>query len=258
MIQDKITVILNGYKRGSALNEQYDALQKQTVKADEIYLWYNNPDGGEINYDIMEKIPTAFSNLNMGVWARFAYALNAKTEYVCIFDDDMIPGSKWLENCKNTIKKVNGLLGGVGLLYMRPNPPQYSSYYEPYTRFGWIPNGHNDNPVKVDLVGHSWFFKREWLSYYWRELPDPKYFTCGEDMHFSYMLQKYANLNTYVAPHPHHDQEMWCNIKGSVHATDKNSMWETNQSSPQGVPFKQLMNDAFIEQRKKGWKLINE
>ena len=134
----------------------------------------------------------------------------------------------------------------------------HSSYYEPYLRFGWIPNGHNENVTKVDLVGHCWFFKKEWLTYYWRELPDSKYFTCGEDMHFSYMLQKYANLHTYVAPHPHNKPEMWCNIDGGLHATDTNSMWETNQLSPQGVPFKELMNEAFIEQRKKGWKLINE
>ena len=183
-----ISVILNGYKRKESLSFQYDALQNSTIKPAEILLWYNSPiDNSFINYDIMEKVPTAFSNLNLGVWARFAYSLNAKYDYVCVFDDDMIPGKKWLENCIHTIEKVNGLIGAVGLLYIKPDRPDISSYYEPYIRFGWIPNGHNDNPVKVDFVGHIWFFKREWLSYFWRELPDPKYFTCGEDMHFSYM-----------------------------------------------------------------------
>ena len=38
-----ITVILNGYKRGDNLNEQLEALKNQTVKPDEILLWYNNP-----------------------------------------------------------------------------------------------------------------------------------------------------------------------------------------------------------------------
>ncbi len=255
---NNISVILNGYKRGSCLNKQVVALQNQSHVPSEIMLWYNHPEDGDVNYDIMEKIPSAISNVNLGVWARFAYAFNAKSEYVCIFDDDMVPGKQWLENCINTIKTVNGLLGTVGLLYVKPNPPNNSSYYEPYQRFGWIPGGQTNIPIQVDLVGHAWFFKREWLSYFWRELPNPKYNICGEDINFSYMLQKYADIKTFVPPHPSNNKEMWGNIIGSEYATDNNSMWETNQKSIEGRPFKQIMDDYFVEQRHKGWKLINE
>jgi hypothetical protein len=151
-----------------------------------------------------------------------------------------------------------GLLGSVGLLYLNPLPPEQSSYYEHYLRFGWPTNGNNDNPIQVDLVGHSWFFKKEWLSYMWREIPDPKYNTCGEDMHFSYMLQKYANIPTYVPPHPKNDKELWGSIKGAEYGGDQNSMWETNQLSKDGIPFKNLMNEYFHIQRTKGWRLVNE
>ena len=253
----EITVILNGYKRGDVLDLQIDALNRQTVKPKKIMLWYNCPPDGNINYSAAEKISTAISNENLGVWARFAYALNAATEYICVFDDDMVPGERWLENCTTTMEKVNGLLGGIGLLYKNPNPPQNASYYDHYTRYGWN-RGFSDEIKEVDLVGHAWFFRREWLSYYWRELPDPKYFTCGEDMHFSYMLQKYAGIKTYVPSHPANGPSMWANTAGIKYAADRNSMWETNQVSPQGVPFKHLMNEAFVVQRRKGWKLINE
>jgi len=253
-----ITVILNGYKRGKQLNEQLEALEKQTVKPSEILVWYNNPGTDDINYDIGTKVPVAYCNYNFGVWARFAYAFMAQNPYVCVFDDDTIPGSKWLENCLNTMENHEGLLGTVGLLYTNPLPPEQSSYYESYIRYGWIPGGQSNVPIQVDLVGHSWFFKKEWLSHMWREIPNPKYNTCGEDMHFSYMLQKYANIPTYVPPHPIDDKEMWGSLKGSEYGGDNNSMWETNQLSIQGTPFKQLMNEYFHEQRKKGWKLINE
>jgi hypothetical protein len=251
-------VILNGYKRGSCLNEQIDAINSQSCKPSEIMLWYNYPETGEVNYDIIDKIPTALSNKNLGVWARFAYALNSKSEYICMFDDDMIPGKLWFENCLNTINQVNGLMGTVGLLYHNPLPPNKCSYYDPYQRFGWVHNGQSNTYIQVDFVGHAWFFKREWLSYFWRELPNPKYFTCGEDMHFSYMLQKYGEIKTYVPPHPADNPEMWGNIVSSKYAADKNSLWETNQPSPDGVPFKYLMNEFFVEQRTQGWKLINE
>ena len=246
-----VTVILNGYKRKEQLNEQLVAIRNQSVKVDNVMLWYNHPgDDDMINYDIMAEIPTAYSNVNLGVWARFAYALNVETEYVCIFDDDTIPGKRWIENCLDTIKKHNGLLGTIGLLYTIPAKPEQSSYFEHYLSFGWKHN--NIKTQEVDLVGHSWFFKREWLSTYWRELPDPKYKTCGEDMHFSIMLQKYLGLKTYVPPHPANDMEMWGSIKGAEYG-GQHSLWETGPSNQ-----KQLMHDYFHEQRNRGWKLVNE
>ena len=254
-----ITVILNGYKRGANLDEQMEALQNQTVPPDEILLWYNNPgDNDLVNYEIGTKIPAAYCNYNFGVWARFAFALNARSEFVCMFDDDTIPGSRWLENCTETMAKTEGLLGTVGLLYLNPLLPEHSSYYEHYLRFGWPENGNNERTVEVDLVGHSWFFRKEWLSYMFRELPDPKYNTCGEDMHFSYMLQKYAGIKTFVPPHPINDKELWGSTKGATYGGDVNSLWESNQRSIDGVPFKVLMNEYFHNQRLKGWRLCNE
>ena len=108
------------------------------------------------------------------------------------------------------------------------------------------------------MVGHSWFFKKEWLSYFSRELPDPKYNTCGEDMHFSYMLQKYANIPTFVPPHPRDDMELWGSLKGGEYGGDANSLWTSNQTNVEGTPFRQVMNEYFREQRLKGWKLVNE
>lgn len=254
-----ITVILNGYKRAENLNEQMTALENQTVQPTEILFWYNNPgEDNEINYDIGTKIPGAYCNYNFGVWARFAFALVAKNPYICIFDDDTIPGSRWLENCLNTMKTHEGLLGTVGLVYPNPSPANDGrcSYYEYYQRHGWA--GPNENVEQVDLVGHSWFFKKEWLSDYWREQPNPKYDLCGEDMHFSYMLQKYRNLPTFVPPHPKDDMSLWGSIKGGIYGGDSNSLWETNKETILGIPFKQAMNEYFIEQRRKGWKLIHE
>jgi hypothetical protein len=247
-----VTVILNGFKRKDQLSEQLEAVRNQSVDVDNIMLWYNHPDDDEmINYDVMAEIPTAMSNVNLGVWARFAYAFNAPTKYVCVFDDDTIPGRKWIENCLNTMKTHRGLLGTVGLLYTLPmKANEKSSYYEHYIRFGW--NHNNTRVQQVDLVGHSWFFERAWLSHMWRELPDPKYSTCGEDMHFSYMLQKYANINTYVPSHPASDREMWGSLKGSEYG-GIHSLWT------EGPPNQRsLVDDFFREQRNKGWKLVKD
>tara|TARA_B100000212_G_scaffold230753_1_gene175391 strand:+ start:3098 stop:3994 length:897 start_codon:yes stop_codon:yes gene_type:complete len=200
----QITVVLNVYKRLHNLAKQIDALNSQTIKPDNILIWKNNSDQ-DLPPEILTKAIVSQNNYNYGVWARFAFALNAKTKYICIFDDDTIPGKKWFENCLTTMETCEGLLGTRGLRFK-------SRYrYSPNDGFGW------DNPSndikRVDIVGHSWFFKREWLTAFWRELPSiDSSHIAGEDIHFSYTLQKYFGLNTFVPPHPNDDKDLWGSI----------------------------------------------
>jgi hypothetical protein len=220
-----ITVVLNAYKR-SNLKEQVEAIRNQTVPVEEIFYWQNTAPGFEYDEDTYMQLNSALSNYNYGVWARFAYALNAKTDYVCVLDDDTIPGSKWLENCLNTYKTHPGLLGGIGLRFKNEHYELDVSEDGKYTRYGWDSNplcvGNNTEPVEVDIVGHSWFFSRDLLSVFWRELP-AKHWTmlCGEDIHFSCMLQKYTDFKTYVPPHPPEDTTMWSSLKAVEYGGDQ-------------------------------------
>lgn len=236
----EITVILNGYKRPQFLKQQLDAINNQTIKPKEIMLWQNNTEG--FDPELTSSITTASCNKNLGVWARFAFALNAKTEYICVFDDDTIPGNMWFENCLNTMESHEGLLGTIGLVYNNENG------YLPNIRHGW--DNPNLKPVKVDIVGHAWFFKREWLSTYWRELPPDGFDYVGEDMHFSYMLQKYLGLNTYVPPHPPHVPEMWGSTKGWEMGTEKNGL----SLVPANI---NKMNEYYKHLINNGFKIIN-
>jgi len=195
-----ISIILNGYKRSKHFKAQLEAIKNQTVKPNQILFWQNK--GDNFDPELTKDLIHANCNHNLGVWSRFAFALNAKSDYICIFDDDTIPGPRWLENCLETIKTHDGLLGTIGCIF--ENKDQYLNM----RRVGWA----NPNPTTevVDIVGHSWFFKREDLSLFWRELPDKEHtIFAGEDVHFSYMLQKYTNKKTYVPPHPPHDMSMW-------------------------------------------------
>lgn len=219
-----ITVILNGYKRNH-LKEQVEAIRNQTVPVEEIFYWQNTVPGFSYDEETYCQLNTALSNYNYGVWARFAYALNARTDYVCVFDDDTIPGNKWLENCLNTYETHPGLLGGIGLRFKDSNYTLDQLPDGRYTRYGWDSNpicvGNNDEPVEVDIVGHSWFFARDLLSVFWRELPGRNWtMLCGEDIHFSYMLQKYTDFKTWVPPHPSTDISMWSSLKAMQYGAD--------------------------------------
>lgn len=231
-----ITVVLNGYKR-SNLKEQVTAIRNQSVPVKEIFYWQNTIPGKEYDKDTYSQLNSAISNYNYGVWARFAYALNARTDYVCVFDDDTIPGNRWLENCLNTYETHPGLLGGIGLRF---KSKRYELDQLPdgrYHRYGWdgghYAAGNNTEPVQVDIVGHSWFFARDLLSVFWRELPatSPWTMICGEDIHFSYMLQKYTDMKTWVPPHPPNDPSMWSSLKGIMYGTDENATYNITASS---------------------------
>ena len=78
-----VTVILNGYKRSKHFAEQLKAIKGQTLRAKEILFWQNK--GEDFDDELVKQITHANCNKNFGVWARFAYALNARTEYICVF-----------------------------------------------------------------------------------------------------------------------------------------------------------------------------
>jgi hypothetical protein len=63
--------------------------------------------------------------------------------------------------------------------------------------------------TEVDMSGHSWFFRKEYLSAMFISLPTVDYPTCGEELWVSYM----ATLNgipTYILPMTD-DMETWGN-----------------------------------------------
>lgn len=209
-----VTVVLNSYKRPHTLKLQIDKIKSQTYPVKEIMLWQNHagPDCA-VDSNVHNLTIHANCNKNLGVWARFTYALNAATTYVCVIDDDTIPGSKWIENCIRTMGTHEGLLGCRGV---RMSGDDYRNYpgckYESFTR--------NEKIEQVDIMGHCWFFKKDWLRYYWLEAPNVLPPHGGEDMHFSYVLQKHLKLNTYVPSQPLDDPEMWGSLNPSEYGED--------------------------------------
>lgn len=245
-MNNDVTVILNGYKRPQNLKKQVDAALTQTVKVKDIFYWQNSMPN--VHYDMQTSTNyciSSYASVNFGVWARFYYALNVRTNYVCILDDDTIPGTQWIENCLNTYEKHPGLLGAIGIKF-----PNSSYEYQMTDRYGWDGN-NNEQVERVDIVGHNWFFHRDLLSVFCRELPPIDHnFIVGEDMHFSYVLQKYTDLGTYVPPHPKSNKEMWGSLKGWELGCDEVAIGCTG-----GVPKMFEYTDYL---RQKGFKFLHE
>jgi len=199
---NQISVILNVFKRPYTLEKQIEAIKNQSIniKSENIHVWYNK--SGVNQYAPKDnKIKTYYANWNTKFFGRFTIPLLLKTPYIALFDDDIYPQKDWLKNCLNTINKSesNGILGGSGVILK-------GNGYRPHSKVGW--NGqHLEKSKRVDLVGHAWFFRQEWAKYLWYEKPHS--WDNGEDIMFSYLAQKYGNINTYVPSHPNNNKNLW-------------------------------------------------
>lgn len=201
-----VTFIMNGFRRPHTLREQFFAIQNQTIKEFEILLWINQVDNVKFDTDIINSCKTIVSNTDFGSWGRFVAALNARTKYVCVIDDDTIPGTRWLENCYNTMKTHPGVLSTRGALMNKDHDLKYPMP-ESYQAIGWC--SANENVTRVDMGCHSWFFEKSWLRAFFAEMPENFPMRYGEDTHLSYAVKKHFDINSYVPPHPSGNKDLW-------------------------------------------------
>jgi hypothetical protein len=239
-----ITVILNVYNRPYTLEKQIEAVKKQVIGIpdENIWIWYNKGKG-EQPLPKNPKHRTFQCNENTKFHGRFAAAMLARTEYVALFDDDVIPGSYWFKNCLESMSTVEGIYGTTGVLLQGPT-------YQPNHKVGW--NGYRNPTIQlVDLVGHAWFFKKKWLKYMWFE--EPVTWDNGEDIMFSYLCQKYGKINTYVPPHVDGLFDQWGNdpSKDNGWGSDENATW---LHTPTHFGLRDQVVKHCIDN---GWKIVN-
>jgi len=211
-----VSVILTAWQRPQLLEEQVERVLNQTIQPDEIILWYNSPPKRLGFFDRKQRV--SFKNdkyvkkiicdHNFGIIPRFNLAACLKNEYVCIFDDDTMPGTKWFENCLRYVDSKNAMCGTIGLCYLSTENHRVETEVP---RMGW--DGMNRKFEFVDLVGHSWFFRREWAPYFWDTEPVSR--TFGEDIHFCAMLAK-RGIRVGCPPHPPNERELWGSVNGKL------------------------------------------
>lgn len=247
-----VTVVLSLYKRPQNLIRQLDAIEQQSLRPREIILFQDGTSDGE-EVKIPEEVASRLSRykvspVNVGVWGRFEYAKDdAKSTFICLFDDDTIPGRRWLENCHTEMMKREGLYGTIGVVVGKKGlyPKEYDLF-----RVGW--DAPLDKSVEVDLVGHSWFFKKEWLDILFqapKEIRDLKY--VGEDMAFSYMLLTKKKIKTFVPPHPIDQFEFY--------GSNPKLAWKLGQSK-EGISMNPANMDTMSKATQfligRGWKTL--
>lgn len=231
-----ITTILNVYKRREYFEKQLESVLNQSIKPTEIFVWNNS--GVPLNHKNIDL--EINSNINTGVWSRFSLALNSNKKFISIIDDDTIPGKRWYENCLNCFNEQEAVYGSRGIRFF------FKNLYLPVEEFGIY--GPSKDTNKVDIVGHNWFFKRDWLPYFWLESNISKTSRfVGEDMNLSFALKKHLNIDTLVPPHPPEEHDLWGgNYKKSLELGQMDVAISKNNN------HLKEMNDVYKEYVKQG------
>lgn len=204
-----VSVVLTTYKKPESLTEQLAAIDKQTLRPREIRLFKDAIDGF-YSIDLNDEFLSSFDDCciakcNRGVWGRFDYARECKSKYVCLFDDDTIPGDCWLESCHFEMMQHEGIYGTIGIVL--ENSSGYPIDKRSYYRVGWAEP--NEQLMEVDFVGHSWFLPRRALDYMFENTEQlQQYKVAAEDMTLSAKALQYG-LSTFVPPHPYDNKRVW-------------------------------------------------
>lgn len=205
-----VTFVLSGFKRPHVMREQYEAIQAQTVKDFDIMYWINAPGDSLKTFDGCQDIISAnqavVANNDYGSWGRFVCALNSRSQFVHVVDDDTLPGPKWLENCLETYKEVGGGVLSTRGVIMTEHDMQYPAPHS-YTPVGWC--APNEETTRVDMGCHSWFFDKNVLRAYFAAMPTHFPMRFGEDTHIAFAAKMHMGINSYVPKHPKDDTEVW-------------------------------------------------
>ena len=241
-----ITAILNVYRRPELLMKQVEALRSQTMPPAHIWIWQNQAPE-DIHFQPPRGSVLVKSSHNFLYHGRFTLPLLAQkqSEYIAVFDDDIMPGSRWLENCLNSMMEKPGLYVATG---NRLLPSEYEGQKRPW--FGW--RGLSERIEEVDYGGHCWFMKSDWLRYFWAE--PPVSLENAEDIQLSFAIQKHAGIRTYAPPHPVNEPDLWSNTVGWEYGRTKVA---SHKNPPTGI----TKRDWFRQRRKieqecitRGWR----
>lgn len=203
-----VLVIMSAYKR-NYFKEQIEAIKAQEgVNIKKILLWQNE---NHVDTDFLREygVEIIKSDSNIKYHGRFALPLLFDSiEYTCILDDDTIPAKGWIQNAIRCVDEKGGIAGQNGRTYNHS-----TKLYE-----GVGDNGYCPDDIRVDLVGHSWVFRTEWVRYLWMQ-KQVSYET-GEDIQFCMSARYHGNIPSYcVKQEPHNTGQLKLNYGGDEHAT---------------------------------------
>lgn len=208
MAKLNVTAVIMTYMRPQNLQRQIEAIRNQTHPPEEIIIGHlYGPKSGEFDFDGCRTVtfqhdPGPRSQMVTGLChAR-------ESDFIALFDDDIIPGRKWFEHAIECYKKHPGIYGGsVGMYVDEDERRLYRPLWGDDKEWGQQDSA-NQEFAHVDVIGQSWFLTPEDLALLWSEpLPFPVD-SGGDDIWLGYRADQ-NGVKCILPPFPEDDQQKW-------------------------------------------------
>lgn len=198
--ENNVTVVLNVWKR-RYLEEQLKSIFTQTIRPSAIWIiQYENHFNVNSILNKYSGLEYLYSSLNLKYFGRFSFANHAKTDYIWILDDDVIPGIKWLENSLAACERHDAIVSSAGRIiprgqfYLRYRPENESYFVGDITK-NTSYNFCQEDTI-VDFGCNGWLIKTDWLEEFWAH--PPLTLDMAEDIHLSAVCKSRLGVNTIV------------------------------------------------------------
>lgn len=208
-----ITVLLTVFKR-KTLNLQLQSLRNQSVRPRNVVV-YHDMNFRRVSKSRIRRLGYHLTenSFNTKFIGRFAYLLNAQTEWVAVMDDDIIPGKYCLENYLSQSESTGGIIGGMGRI-SRTNPLKDNLVQPPDV-------GIRPHPVLVDFVGHMWLFRKVQLFDMFAYPPIT--YETGEDMHLCFSSKLRSGIPSFAGGQRSDDES--CDTSMNKYAADEHAAY---------------------------------
>ena len=225
------TAIICMWRRIDYIENQLNAIKNQTTSPAEIMIivnenninieWLKNLAGSEVKIIV--------SDIN-SLYTRWALSYVAKGEYVCVFDDDTIPASGWIEYAIEKSIQYNAMVGPSGRIYSPGGKEGFFKLVGP-SKSKEDPNTIDCSTADThcDWICNSYLYKRAWVPF---ALMEPRYLgehKTYDDMQLAFSMKNYGGINCIVPKQTPEENNI-----GSMnpeYGSDEHAIWKTNQNA---------------------------
>lgn len=214
-----VTVILTCFGRTQLLRTQLDALRRgpKIPEMVVVLLVGDGPHPADVLSDgrpWVQDGPLPQNTYKVGAspWTRFQVALDVATEYVCILDDDCIPGENWLEECVTVHQRgLNAVIAAAG--HRMSEDGSVYGYRGPWhgqdekVAVSDV-SGDTDHAALVDAGALGWFLRTDWMPTV-AQVGPAGHSPYGWQLHVSAALQLEEGIPTVVLPYSTADMSAW-------------------------------------------------
>lgn len=152
-----LSIVLAYWGRANLVATQLRMLRAQSVRPFGMFMWHNANDRGKFPAQVQALIdaePSSSPTIDMGPWMRWAVASQCNTEFVLVFDDDCLPGPRWIELALARLSSASesDVIAAAGAIYN-------SDRFDDFAVVGPEAGAQPGEELEVDVGRGAWLMR---------------------------------------------------------------------------------------------------